>query len=211
MKKLLTLIFTLFSIYSFSQKIDTIITNDVYTSYFSFEVKNPLLVVYKLHDGGGDCSRVGMSFTTDHISHTKIACASDYSHSGYDEGHMCNAEDFAYDCDLERQTFKYYNCVPQTPELNRGIWKSLETETRKLSSTDKLLVICGNIYNNKTIGSDVYIPVNCYKIVYSYIQKKIIYSVIFTNTSTPTQKDISIDTLNKMIADYNIDLNNYIK
>jgi len=37
--------------------------------------------------------------------------ASYSKHQKYEIGHIANAEDFAYDCDKERNTFRFYNIL----------------------------------------------------------------------------------------------------
>lgn len=161
-------------------KPDTIINAGSYKSYFSYKFKEPLYVSYVLYKGGGDCSRDGFRFKND----TKIIMAkqSDYDHSGYDEGHLANAEDFASDCPKDEKTFRFYNCLPQTPNLNRGIWKKWETGIRVESQSDSLLVICGGIFTTgKIIGDKVAVPDYCFKIVQSLKTKKVIWILFFTN------------------------------
>lgn len=41
----------------------------------------------------------------------KCATDKDYLNSGYDAGHLANAEDFAFDRYKEEKTFRYYNCL----------------------------------------------------------------------------------------------------
>lgn len=175
MKKLiLSLMVVVISTLSYSQtieKYDRIIKEKCYVSYYSNKIEGPSFVVYKLYKGGGDVSRESMIFTSPYKHFN-------YSHSGYDKGHLCPAEDFAYDKVLEENTFRYYNTVPMTARLNRGIWKVYENKARKLSQTDSLLIICG--------GSDYngLIPTKCFKIIYSLKTKKICYSMIFDNSNT---------------------------
>ena len=136
MKKLVLLMLVLFcalTIKAQVMKYDTIIKEKCYVSYYNYTVKAPAYVVYKLYHGGGKVSRKGMTFKSK-LPHFN------YKGSGYDIGHMCNAEDFAYNKELEESTFRYYNALPQTPNLNRGIWKSLEEQIRKDSQVDSLLI-----------------------------------------------------------------------
>ena len=158
------IILLLISVSIFSQKVDTIIHKTKYTSYFSYQVRIPLFVVYELYKGGGDVSREGMSFSTDGLNNS--ASSDDYSHNNYDKGHLVNAEDFAYNYDLEKETFFYYNAIPQTKELNRGIWKVFETSIRQRSQKNKLQIICGgyDFTNNVKMGN-VSVPKYCFKIV----------------------------------------------
>lgn len=173
-----TIIIILFTAIQAIAQVDTIIKNEVYESYFSYKDRNPLYVKYKLYQGGGDCNRSQFHFTTDNLPNS--ATSVDYAHSGYDEGHLCNAEDFAYDCQKEAKTFRFYNCIPQTPNLNRGIWKHYETEIRKLSQTDSLLILCGAIYPD-TVTGQLHIPHHCWKLVKSLTTNQTVYCLWFTN------------------------------
>lgn len=54
----------------------------------------------------------------------------DYTHSGYDRGHMCPAADRSSSTQLMRSTFIMTNVCPQVPSLNRGEWKRIENACR---------------------------------------------------------------------------------
>lgn len=182
MKKIILLLIILLSLNSYSQNIekyDTIVVETNYKSYYSFKIKGPSFVIYKLYKGGGSVSRKGMDFKS-------TLPFFDYKKSGYDIGHMADAEDFAYNEILEKETFKYYNAVPQKPNLNRDIWKSYETKIRKISQTDSLLIICGGCDYNGMI------PNNCFKIVYSLSKRQILYSLVFTNNNNSSVLDDKI-------------------
>jgi len=184
MKKLIlttTLLIALCIIALAQIKPDTTINNGTYTSYFSYKFKEPLCVSYILYKGGGDCSRDGFHFKND-TKITFMARDNDYDKSGYDKGHLANAEDFANNCIKDESTFRFYNCLPQTPNLNRGVWKKWETGIRVESQTDSLLIICGGIFTSgKTIGDKVAVPDYCFKIVQSLKTKKILWTLLFTN------------------------------
>lgn len=176
MKNLLIFLFLIIVSTLFSQKVDTVITTPIYTSYYSYKTHTPLFVVYKLYKGGGDCSRDKLKFTTNRNLQT--ASYIDYLHSGYDIGHLCNAEDFAFDCDKEKLTFQFINTIPQVPELNRGIWNVYEAKLRKLSQTDSLLIICGG-FNFLTKINKVSVPNLCFKIVKNLKTKDIHYYIFY--------------------------------
>jgi endonuclease G, mitochondrial len=173
--------------------VDTIIDEGVYQSYFSYTYKEPLFVKYVLYHGGGPCSRAHFRFHND--TEISMATTQDYSHSGYDEGHLANADDFAYDCDADEKTFRFYNCVPQTPHLNRGAWKHWESEIRKESQDDSLLIITGSIFGSQVIGDGVYVPDYCWKVAESLSSKIIINVIICDNTPLAQCDEISLDVL----------------
>ena len=189
---------------TFAQKVDTVITTVAYKSYFCKEFKEPLYVSYKLYKGGGDCDRAGFRFKND----TKLNTATqkDYAATGYDQGHLANAEDFASDCVKDEATFRFYNCLPQTANLNRGIWKKWETTIRKESQSDSLLVICGGTFETKKlIGNGVWVPIHCWKIVISLSKNTVTHCLYFTNNNNAEVKELKLTELKKLV-DYKIDL-----
>lgn len=96
---------------------------------------------------------------------------SDYNKSGYDRGHMVPDGDLGYSLQTEYESFLMSNMSPQLPNLNRGVWKYLESSTRAWAWGRKhnLTIYSGNIYSlglSKTIGENkVVVPDFLYKIV----------------------------------------------
>lgn len=187
-KKLLLLLVLLNYTVAAQIKYDTLIKTPAYNSYYSFFYKAPVLVSYKLYKGGGNCSRTENHFRfINTLGFENEAKSKDYAKSGYDEGHMANAEDFAFDCILEESTFRFYNAVPQTPENNRGIWKHYETEIRKLSRSDSLLVICYNHFSTEKLNNRIAIPDTNYKFVYSLTTHELLISIGISNNFLPIE------------------------
>lgn len=183
--------------------IDTVINAKIYESYYSRKLKNPVFVKYYIYKGGGDCSREGMSFKSTSFTATNT----DYD-KRYDKGHLVNAEDFAFSCEKERATFWYYNCTPQTPNLNRGVWKHDETMVRELSQKAKMLVLCGSYFSNNYIGKKVYIPKYCWKVVQNTVTGEIVLCAWYTNTSSAQRNDVTIAELQKMTK---VKITSYLK
>lgn len=204
MKKLLLLITLTISLSLFSQyKADTIITNEAYSAYVNKELGQALYVKYKLYKGGGKCVR-----SNKWINDTKLDLISEKQYEGtfYDKGHLANAEDFAYDCHLDSLTFRFYNRIPQTRKLNRGIWKISENESRILSQTDSLIIYCGGFWDSSNKINDMTIPSRCWRVIYSLSQKKIITCVVFMNNDKPIKYDTKINELEGMLG-YSLDIN----
>lgn len=170
------------------------ITNAAYTSYIDTVKNMPVYVTYKLYKGGGNCER-----SNKWINDSKYKMIGDTSYvgSGYEKGHLANAEDFAYNCHLDSLTFNNYNRLPQTKALNRGIWKKQETLIRKLSQTDSLLIICGGYWEQSTpnLIKGMSIPSRYWKVVYSLSTQQVLLSSIFTNTDNPTELPTKIENL----------------
>jgi endonuclease G len=191
--------------YSTAQQsyIDTVIHTGIYESYYSKKLKNPVFVKYYVYKGGGDCNRDGFSFKSTPFT----AKNADYD-KRYDKGHMANAEDFAFSCEKEKQTFWYYNCVPQTPNMNRGIWKKDETTIRELSQKSKMLVLCGSYFSNNYIGNKVFIPKYCWKVVQNSKTGEIVLCALYTNTTSAKRTNVSIAEMQKMTK---VKLTSYLK
>ena len=174
-----------------------IVDKGIYKVDFSNTFHAPRYISYILYKGGGKCKRENFYFINDE---PKLQCATDedYQGSRYEKGHLANAEDFAYDCAKDELTFRYYNCLPQTANLNRGIWKKNETQIRKWSQTDKLYIICGGLFGNKKIGK-VTVPSYCWKVVQSASSKKVIFCGWFSNTTHATMEEITLKELENRI------------
>jgi endonuclease G len=183
----------------YNQQIDSVINMGNYKSYYSYRLKDPLYVTYVLKRGGGDCDRDNFRFKPDS---TLTATSADYSHSGYDQGHLANAEDFVYDCTLDKKTFSYYNCIPQTRKLNRGVWKVWETRIRTLSQSHTLYITAGGIYTDRTLKRDhpVGVPDYCYKIVVDSATRSTVYSLIFPNDNTDQAWPIDTASLKQTVG-----------
>jgi len=198
-KKIVLGIFLMVSLPLLGQyKVDTTIINDAYTSYINKQLGQPLYVKYKLYKGGGICTRA-----SNWVNDTKLKLVDENQYKGtiYDKGHLANAEDFAYDCHLDSLTFRDYNRLPQTRKLNRGIWKLTETEVRKMSQTDSLMIYCGGYWGTPNIEvNGMKIPSICWKVVYSLSKKKIILCTIYYNTDTPVKTDTSLKKLETMLG-----------
>lgn len=180
---------------TYQQNVDTVIRTGIYNSYFCKETRTPLFVEYTMFNRDGNCDREKEHFSFKTGGYKMVSTDEDYSGTGYDKGHLANAEDFAYDCSKEEMTFFYYNAVPQTPKLNRGLWKSYETKLREESKTDSLYIICGGIdYNqNKYIGRTM-VPARCFKIVKN-LKTGTISCKVFDNDDNPAEEDITVSKL----------------
>lgn len=106
------------------------------------------------------------------VAITKSSIKADYSNSGLDRGHMCPNNDMDFSVDGASKTFYMCNMCPQTPELNRGIWKKYEEYGHKLAKKyGQVTIVCGPIYNDKLtpiyIGkTPVRVPDGFFKIFY---------------------------------------------
>ena len=50
----------------------------------------------------------------------------DYTGSGFDKGHICPSADRSFSDQFNSETFLMTNMIPQTPDLNRNVWRKFE-------------------------------------------------------------------------------------
>ena len=131
----------------------------------------------------------------------KIVDEKDYSHSGYDRGHLCNSEDRTSSEYLNEETFLMSNMIPQTRELNRGPFKMLEAYCRKLAIKKgmNLLIYSGGIGAKDRLASNVIVPAYCWKVVYT---SEKIWCILFPNEHVLNKNwqtySVPLETLEKM-------------
>jgi endonuclease G len=93
-----------------------------------------------------------------------------YLNSGFDRGHLLPARDRAFSQESMKETFYTSNVLPQSKELNRGVWKQLEEEIRSyVERTHEVVqVITGPIWSHSSqkLKGEVLIPEKFYKIIF---------------------------------------------
>jgi endonuclease G len=127
---------------------------------------NPLWVSYLLTPVPEDAKRLKRpsSFYKDWRNVTQIE-HSDYTHSGYDRGHM--APNYAisrlYGRSAQISTFDMTNITPQRPNLNRKLWQRLEeAEVKEFTKYfDKVWVFTGPIFDEdkETLKNSKYVEI----------------------------------------------------
>ena len=94
-------------------------------------------------DAARDTPREGQFRVEDRLPRGDQAQLEDYRRSGFDWGHMAPSGDMP-DAQSQQQTFSLANMVPQTPELNHGVWAGIEMAVRHLAQRrGELFVVTG--------------------------------------------------------------------
>jgi len=168
----------------------TVLTNDAYLVGYSETDKCPLWVCYVLNATTGQPyeelvraayyevlleSRPKTSFKTDKRTTAQVKTG-DYTNTGYDRGHMAPSYGIglSHGTNAQLQTFLMSNVIPQTPDMNRGIWKRLEQKAANdwAQERDKIWVITGPVFIGTNRINGVRIPAGSFKILvdetYSY-------------------------------------------
>lgn len=93
----------------------------------------------------------------------------DYERSGYDQGHMSDAEDNGWSAEAEHLSFLLSNMIPQCPACNRQTWRYIENWTREETAKHPTLyVLSGPIFGTAParIGHHgVWVPEAAWKLV----------------------------------------------
>jgi endonuclease G len=156
-----------------------IVTHTAYTLEYDEENEQADWVAYIL-----DSSRINDEikrkdhFRADSAVSTGSATPADYLLSGYDRGHLAPAADMKITKETMDESFYMSNMSPQTPALNRRIWKDLETQVRLWADLNKVLyIVTGPVLTGqetKKIGKDeVTVPEYFYKVILDYTEPEV--------------------------------------
>ena len=147
----------------------------------------------------------------------------DYTKSGYDRGHM--VPNYAivtrYGEDAQRLTFRMTNIAPQTPELNRGVWRDVEHRIADLWTAryGEIWVVVGCISrSDEKIGqTGIDVPTDYYQVIMAQegMDIRALAVVIPQNVGWcewAARHIVSIDELEEMTGlDFNPDLPSFIQ
>jgi len=153
---------------------DQIIDKQVFQICYDYNKKGAKFVSYTLQGNLVNKNNIKKrhSFYTEknlkkkHRSHTK-----DYTHSGYDRGHLANDASFDYDKKVVRKTYTMANIIPQAPKVNRKTWIKAEKLERSIAvKLGSVNVINGVVYseNPERIGKNkIAVPSGFWKMIYN--------------------------------------------
>lgn len=165
MKKLLLILFLL-PTFIFAQKRDSVyFQSPIFKGMYSEVLEQPLWIEYTVLCPNGKEKRNGMDFFTVDSIHTSNNA--DYENNVYDKGHLAPAADFNCTKQMLLSTFSYLNCCLQNQYLNRGVWRLLEEQERKLSKTNKVKVKIILVFDKSSpvLPTGATVPAGFYKII----------------------------------------------
>lgn len=169
--------------------------NSFYVVAYDKKLKGPV-VSFDKFEGGHDVPARLNAFRIDpRLAPTERAELSDYTHSGYDRGHMTPAADASTKAE-ERDTFLLSNMTAQSKKLNEGNWKSLEMMIR-LEAKGTTYVATGALYGKETLGaSKIAIPVKYYKVV--WFANRVTEAYMADNMDDADVVKTTVDSINGM-------------
>jgi endonuclease G len=127
----------------------------------------------------------------------------DYTGSGFDRGHVCNSKDRSTTPEDNSETFSMANMLPQTPDLNRQVWESLESYCRSMAQKgNQLFIIAGGYGTAKTIGkaNKVTVPTNCWKIIVFVNNAQLDKNTRVIAVDMPNVQGIALDPWQKYLT-----------
>lgn len=161
---------------------------DSYSVIYSPALRIPINVQWTLSvtDMGSSHREPSWRFQEDERVAKPRATHDDYTHSGYDRGHMVPAADRSRNISSMKQTFIMTNVCPQVPALNRGAWKSLENACRMVAMNGTpVRIVADAVFwpaDTQRIGRNgVAVPHGFVKTVYSSTTDSILYARYFQN------------------------------
>ena len=135
--------------------------------------------------------------------------AAHYAKTGYDRGHMAPNYAIAtrFGREAQNRTFLMSNVTPQTPRLNRGVWRDIEHRIAELWTHrwGEIWVIVGCISNEprKLADTDIDIPTRFYQVVVAQNGNEIRAMAMLVEQNVPwkawpTRYLVSIDELEEL-------------
>ncbi len=156
----------------------TVLMNNYFVTCHDDESRIPEWVTYHLTAEAmvGEAERSDNFRPDPDLPEGARADLADYVGSGYDRGHMAPAAAFKRSDAAMSQTFVLSNMVPQTPSLNRQMWRLLEEDVRELATAaGSIWVFTGSLFLKNDgspiepitfIGSNrVAVPIHFYKVI----------------------------------------------
>ena len=177
---------------------------------WSDKLKHPVWCAYHVAKDARHEAGPRPGFTKDR---TVDACpaAGAYERCGYDRGHM--VPNFAmatrYGEAVQKRTFQMTNIAPQSPSLNRGVWRQVEHRITDLWTAryGEIWVIVGCISGDRggetLSGTDIDVPGRFYQVIVAQEGLDIrALAVVFEQEvpwdAWPTRYLVSIDKLEEM-------------
>ena len=156
------------------EKCDKIIDKKVFTVCYDYIAKGAKYVYYTL-DGklvnAVNLKKRKSFYTEKNLPKAYRSYNKDYTHSGYDRGHLASDASFDYDKKVLRKVYTMANIIPQSPKVNRYTWiKSEKLERLVAVKLGSVHILNGVIYdeNPQRIGKhNIAIPKAFWKMIFN--------------------------------------------
>jgi len=186
---------------------DEIIRHSAYALCYSERHEQARWVAYRLtKDHLKGRARRRDNFRKDPKVRTGSANDDDYTHSGYDRGHLAPAGDMKGSRKIMSESFYMSNISPQNREFNGGVWRMLEERVREWVKQDEAYyIVTGPVLRKglPVIGeSRVAVPEYFFKIILD-VQEPEFKAIAFLLKNQPTDRPpsdfaVPIDSLEQL-------------
>ena len=199
-----------------------IVERGEFTIGWSDSLRHPVWCAYHVPRDSKYAAGKRPSFSKDRAIATAPSPA-DYKGCGYDRGHMVPNYAIAtrYGDEAQRLTFLMGNIAPQTPALNRGVWRDVEHRIADLWTAryGEIWVVVGCIpSNSEKIGSTgIDVPLKYYQVIVAQEGLDVrALAVVFDQSVSwhawAARHIVTIDELEEMTGlDFNPDLAEFIQ
>lgn len=149
------------------------------------------------------------SFSRDPEVRAPKASREDYSHSGWDKGHMAPRADMRWSLKALEESYFFTNICPQDHEMNSQAWRKIEELSRRLAIRyGSVYIVCGPIFTDhrhRTIGEGcVQVPDAFFKALAVNTDKGLqTVGFIVDNTPqsfSPRHYTVSVDSVEALIG-----------
>lgn len=126
-----------------------------YTASYNHQTLLPDWVAWQLTaEKVSDAYDFQCSFSRDPDVEFPKASREDYSHSGWDKGHMAPRADMRWSEQALMESYYFTNICPQDHDMNSGAWRKMEELTRRLARHyGAVYVVCGPIVGTGRHGT----------------------------------------------------------
>jgi DNA/RNA endonuclease G (NUC1) len=167
-----------------------LLENKGYVLCYSETLRVPLWAAYRVFDVPSLRASKRPGFMRDRRSAAGVS-PEDYTGSGYDRGHL--APNYAvatrYGPVAQRETFLMTNVMPQTPNVNRHLWKDIELRIAKEYGRyfGEVWVIAGPVFKEPVsrLPSGIAIPYAYYQIVTDFDRGNLRVMAFLVSKDTP--------------------------
>lgn len=124
-----------------------------YTVSFNPETLIPNWVAWELYKEKlvEEVSRYSKFLPDPDLNNDLAITTKEYTHSGWNRGHMCPAADNKWDSKAMKESFYMTNVCPQNENLNKGDWNDLEEACREWAMNESVYIVCGPILYDEPI------------------------------------------------------------
>lgn len=156
------------------QNCSQIIDKQVFTVCYDYKMKGAKYVAYTLD--GSKVNAVNIKkrsrfYTEKNLPNQYRSHNKDYTHSGYDRGHLANDASFDYDPKVVVKTYTMANIIPQSPKVNQHTWIKAEKLERSVAvSLGSVSVLNGIVYDSNPIRigkNQIAVPDGYWKMIYN--------------------------------------------